>query len=96
MSTWQNMVCACLKCNVKKGGRTPREARMKLVSRPVRPRHNPLLVLKLQNPKYACWGIWVGDAVQAEAARIMQTEHSHALLLEPRTSDYEEDSIKTA
>ena len=23
---WDNIVCACVKCNVKKGGRTPREA----------------------------------------------------------------------
>ncbi|HBO44013.1 MAG TPA: HNH endonuclease [Planctomycetaceae bacterium] len=96
MSTWENMVCACVKCNVKKGGRTPREARMKLVNRPVRPRHNPLLVLKLQNPKYASWRIWIGDAVQAEADRAAQADHASAASIEPPTSDYEEESLKTA
>ena len=32
-ATWENIVCACLKCNVSKGGRTPREAGMKLYPR---------------------------------------------------------------
>jgi 5-methylcytosine-specific restriction endonuclease McrA len=69
MSTWENMVCACLKCNIKKGGRTPREAHMKLVTKPVRPRYNPLLVLKLENPKYSSWRTWVSDAVRAQASQ---------------------------
>jgi 5-methylcytosine-specific restriction endonuclease McrA len=30
-ATWENIVCACLRCNVRKGGRTPREAGMKLI-----------------------------------------------------------------
>ncbi|MHC4772924.1 MAG: HNH endonuclease [Planctomycetota bacterium] len=33
-ATWGNIVCACLKCNVKKGGRTPAQANMKLVIKP--------------------------------------------------------------
>ena len=60
LTTWENVVCACLKCNVKKGGRTPREAKMKLVRRPVKPRQNPILVLKLDNPKYESWRTWLG------------------------------------
>ena len=58
-TTWENVVCACLKCNAKKGGRTPKEARMKLVHRPVKPRQNPILVLKLDNPKYESWRTWL-------------------------------------
>lgn len=58
-TTWDNVVCACLKCNVKKGGRTPNEARMRLFSTPVRPRQSPLLALQLQNPKYECWKTWL-------------------------------------
>jgi len=65
-TNWENVVCACLKCNVKKGGRTPQEARMKLVRQPVRPRRSPLLSLKLGNPKYASWKSWV-DAAYCEA-----------------------------
>lgn len=58
-TTWDNVVCACLKCNVKKGGRTPNEAHMRLCQTPCRPAQSPLLMMKLQNPKYACWKTWL-------------------------------------
>ena len=32
--TWENLVCACFKCNSKKGGRTPSEANMPLLNQP--------------------------------------------------------------
>jgi 5-methylcytosine-specific restriction endonuclease McrA len=64
-TTWENVVCACLPCNVKKGGRTPHEARMKLVQTPVRPKRNPLLLLRLNNPKYEGWRTWL-DSVYWE------------------------------
>lgn len=35
--TWENLVCACAKCNNKKGDRTPEQAGMKLLKRPARP-----------------------------------------------------------
>jgi hypothetical protein len=41
-SSWENVVCACLACNVKKGNRTPQEASMKLVAPPKRPRWHPV------------------------------------------------------
>ena len=58
-TTWENVVCACLTCNVKKGGRTPHEARMKLIHAPVRPKRSPLLLLRLNNPKYESWQTWL-------------------------------------
>ena len=58
-TSWENVVCACLDCNVKKGGRTPKEARMKLVTPPVKPKRNPLLAIKLTNPKYVSWKTWL-------------------------------------
>jgi 5-methylcytosine-specific restriction endonuclease McrA len=61
-TTWENVVCACLACNVRKGGRTPHEARMKLVHPPVRPKRNPMLTLKLNSPKYEGWRVWLDGA----------------------------------
>jgi 5-methylcytosine-specific restriction endonuclease McrA len=58
-TTWENVVCACLPCNVRKGGRTPYEAHMKLVHTPVRPKRNPLLLMKLSNAKYESWRTWL-------------------------------------
>jgi len=37
--SWENMVCACVKCNNKKGNRTPEQAGMKLLKKPTRPSH---------------------------------------------------------
>lgn len=36
---WENLVTACLKCNNRKGNRTPDEAQMRLISVPRRPHH---------------------------------------------------------
>ncbi|MGD1910199.1 MAG: HNH endonuclease [Rivularia sp. (in: cyanobacteria)] len=35
--TWENIVTACVRCNVKKGNRTPQEAHMPLHNTPRRP-----------------------------------------------------------
>jgi 5-methylcytosine-specific restriction endonuclease McrA len=37
--SWENLVCACVECNNRKGDRTPEEARMPLRRRPMRPNH---------------------------------------------------------
>ncbi len=37
--TWENMVCACVKCNNKKGDHTPEQAGMTLLRQPSRPSH---------------------------------------------------------
>jgi 5-methylcytosine-specific restriction endonuclease McrA len=50
---WENLVCACLKCNVKKGGRTPQQAHMKLITKPAKPRRSP--VLNIGDGRYRSW-----------------------------------------
>lgn len=61
-STWENIVCACVSCNVKKGGRTPRQAGMALVRRPEKPRRSPLLRQKMTNQKYQSWSSFLDNA----------------------------------
>ncbi|MXO70890.1 HNH endonuclease [Alteraurantiacibacter buctensis] len=36
-TSWENIATACAPCNMKKGGRTPKEAGMQLHVRPIRP-----------------------------------------------------------
>jgi 5-methylcytosine-specific restriction endonuclease McrA len=62
LTSWENIVCACVGCNVRKGGRTPHEARMQLIQQPVKPKRSPLLSIKLGNPKYASWKSFVDAA----------------------------------
>jgi len=52
---WNNIVCACANCNVKKGGRTPKQAGMRLIQKPVRPKHNPLVHIHLGHQRYRSW-----------------------------------------
>ena len=35
--TWENLTTACIKCNLKKGSRTPKESKMPLVRKPKKP-----------------------------------------------------------
>ncbi|MBY0308093.1 MAG: HNH endonuclease, partial [Phycisphaerales bacterium] len=44
--TWENLVCACIRCNAKKGGRTPDQAGVPLIRKPVRPKRNPMITVR--------------------------------------------------
>src|SRR5205809_5815455 len=61
-TTWENIVCACVDCNVRKGGRTPRQAHMTLIRKPEKPRRSPLLNLKLTQKKYQSWQSFLDNA----------------------------------
>ena len=61
-TTWDNIVCACVACNVRKGGRTPSQARMKLIAEPVKPKRSPVITLRLSSEKYASWKQFLGSA----------------------------------
>lgn len=65
MTTWENVVCCCVSYNVKKGGRTPKEARMKLHTKPTKPKFSPLLANKLNNPKYRSWRTFLPHAAES-------------------------------
>jgi 5-methylcytosine-specific restriction endonuclease McrA len=61
-STWENIVCACVSCNVRKGGRTPKQAHMSLIRKPEKPKRSPLLNLKLTHKKYQSWRTFLDNA----------------------------------
>ena len=62
-TTWENVVCSCMSCNSRKGGRTPSQAGMKLLSTPIRPRANPTLVATLRDSRYASWKSFLPSSV---------------------------------
>ncbi len=61
-SNWKNIVCACTNCNKRKGGRRPEEAGMRLICKPVKPNHCPLIQLKLGSNKYNSWKQFLNNA----------------------------------
>lgn len=60
--SWENLVCACVRCNARKGGRTPDQAKMSLITKPVRPRRNPVIALRMGQEKYASWKAFLDHA----------------------------------
>jgi len=59
-TTWENVVCSCIECNRRKGGRTPQQARLRLRRRPRRPHWTPLLGLVSSRVRYDEWRPFLG------------------------------------
>ncbi len=60
--SWTNLVCACVKCNARKGGRTPEQAHMKMIRPPRQPKRNPLIAIRLGQERYASWKAFLDEA----------------------------------
>lgn len=54
-SIWENIVCSCHGCNRRKGGRTPKEAGMKLLRPPRRPEWTPFMLETFSLRRYREW-----------------------------------------
>ncbi len=46
--TWDNIVTSCRQCNQNKGGRTPQQAKMKLMQKPKKPHWLPFMDTEIQ------------------------------------------------
>jgi hypothetical protein len=55
LTTWENVVCACIECNRRKGGRCPEEAGMRLRRKPRRPAWTPFIARNLASTCYQEW-----------------------------------------
>jgi 5-methylcytosine-specific restriction endonuclease McrA len=54
-TSWENVVCSCIPCNLSKGGRTPEQAGMKLLKKPTRPRWTPFFRTAQKRITYREW-----------------------------------------
>jgi len=54
-TTWENIVCSCVKCNTRKANRLPHEAGMRLIRKPVRPKWRPVISLLLGKQQREMW-----------------------------------------
>lgn len=60
--TWDNLVLACVPCNVRKGNRTPDEARMPLSRHPGKPAWLPKLGARIPKNQLTNWHRFVDAA----------------------------------
>ncbi|MCC6487506.1 MAG: HNH endonuclease [Candidatus Hydrogenedentes bacterium] len=73
--SWENLVVACLACNVRKGNRTPDEAGMPLLKHPIKPAWIPHFGARIPNDQLEVWRRFV-DANRwggASAKQAVQT-----------------------
>ncbi len=61
-NSWTNLVCACLKCNTKKGGRTPKQSRMALIRKPFKPAKCESVRLRIGRKQYQSWKTFLNNA----------------------------------
>ena len=69
-TTWENIITACAPCNMKKGGRTPKQAQMPVRMKPIRPTSWQLQQAgKLFPPNYLheTWRDWLYWDIELEA-----------------------------
>ena len=59
--TWENVVAACRRCNLRKGNRTPLEAGMPLQSTPEAPRRHGWVFVNLNAPPHPSWKPYLGQ-----------------------------------
>lgn len=56
LTSWENIVCSCIRCNTRKGNRLPHEAGMHLIRKPRRPRWRPFIHLTFSGtPHHESW-----------------------------------------
>jgi 5-methylcytosine-specific restriction endonuclease McrA len=61
-TTWENVVCCCIDCNLSKGARTPEQAGIKLLKTPARPRWTPTFRTQAGKVRYREWLPFLGVA----------------------------------
>jgi 5-methylcytosine-specific restriction endonuclease McrA len=61
-TTWENVVCCCVDCNLSKGARTPEQAGLKLLKPPLRPRWTPTFRTNGGRVRYREWLPFLGIA----------------------------------
>lgn len=66
-SCWENVVTSCIKCNTKKGDRTPAEAGMELLRLPTRPRWQVFLGVVARGTFHDSWKAFLPASVVARA-----------------------------
>lgn len=54
-TTWENIVCSCIKCNSRKANRLPHEASMRLIRKPGKPKWRPVISLVLGTQHREMW-----------------------------------------
>lgn len=62
LTTWENVVCSCIRCNTRKGNKLAHQVQMALIRKPVKPKWQPSIQLPWGKPPDASWKHFVDTA----------------------------------
>jgi 5-methylcytosine-specific restriction endonuclease McrA len=54
-TTWENIVCSCIRCNTRKANRLAHEVGMRLIRKPEKPRWQPFLHITFDTKPHESW-----------------------------------------
>jgi|TARA_R110000751_G_scaffold244836_4_gene344879 5-methylcytosine-specific restriction endonuclease McrA len=58
-SSWTNLTTACSPCNTKKGNKKPKECKMPLISKPIKPKHLEMELAAVTEELLKIWKRWI-------------------------------------
>ncbi len=62
LTTWENVVCSCIRCNTRKGNKLPHEVHMALIRKPKQPKWRPFVHLTFGGHYDESWKHFVDAA----------------------------------
>lgn len=62
LTNWENVVCSCIPCNSKKGGRTPEQAGLALKKIPRKPEYSLFMNISPQPKLFDAWRFYMNAA----------------------------------
>lgn len=65
-SGWTNLVCACTKCNQRKGNKSLKECNMSLSKKPKRPNIYAMKLVGVDENGKQLWSRWIGYTFESE------------------------------
>lgn len=58
-TSWDNVVCSCISCNSKKGGRTPEQAKLKILRKPQAPQFSLFMRIAPKSTLFETWRVYM-------------------------------------
>jgi 5-methylcytosine-specific restriction endonuclease McrA len=82
-TSWENVVCSCVDCNRRKGGRTPQQARLRLNRVPSKPRWTPMMNHIGSSVRYKEWRPFLSIVDGSHRAQRIEQSSSRVIATPP-------------
>jgi len=66
-TTWENVVCACRSCNLRKGSKSLAQSKMRLCKKPARPKYVAMVFLSDASSPHDVWRKYISTVAGSDA-----------------------------